>query len=78
MIKKPSDAHNLQLLLLYPADHRSGQSETSAVAKFQPAMSLVPECQLAAKICTGHTQTCLVHLHSTAGVGLCHRTSYVP
>lgn len=40
MIKKPSDAHDLQLLLLYPADHRPAQFETSFPAKLQPAVSL--------------------------------------
>lgn len=68
MIKKPADAHDLQLLLLYPADQRSAQFETSFLAKFQPAVSLVPECQLTAKGCRGHIQTCsfaFVHLHST-------------
>lgn len=40
MIKKPSDAHHLQLLLLYRADHTPAQFDTSFLAKFQPAVSL--------------------------------------
>lgn len=33
MIKKQSDAHYLQLLLLYLANHRSAQFETNFITK---------------------------------------------
>lgn len=90
MIKKPSDAHDLQLLLLYPADHRSAQFETSFIAKFQPAVSLgrarraggtlVPECQLKQRAAEDTSERAPLPLFTCtqpACGGLCHRTSYV-